>query len=274
MVDDFGVVYFAPRALVEARKMKASGSGSSFSKPNLPSLIGGSGGGSMSTAHTDASALDSGFSIREPPTAEEVAAAAVSGNASHRRRKSFNANDPQVITTDQIRPDWQAKLHAAEAAIARRANRRIIMRQVGDRLIPVGVSSSRLGSELPLMGGAVMGPGGAIILQEGQNLQLPPGFLAGSGSAAGGGSSRSARHAAAAAAEAATQGIPAEASRGSTRQRDLARYLHSIGSGQDLEEVRSDYRSLFLFFSGELTILFGCATGDDVGGDATQPRRA
>ena len=30
------------------------------------------------------------------------------------------------------------------AAVARRANRRIIMRQVGDRLIPVGVSSGRV----------------------------------------------------------------------------------------------------------------------------------
>lgn len=30
------------------------------------------------------------------------------------------------------------------AAVARRANRRIIMRQVGDRLIPVGISSGRV----------------------------------------------------------------------------------------------------------------------------------
>lgn len=253
MVDEFGVVYFAPRALVEARKMKGSGSGSSFSKSSLPSIMGGGSSSSSSAAAAvaagqDSSALDSGFSIREAPsaTAEEVAAAAVSGNnASHqRRRKSFNANDPQVITTDQIRPDWQVKLQAAEAAIARRANRRIIMRQVGDRLIPVGVSSSRLGSELPLMGGAVMGPGGAIILQEGQSLQLPPGFLASGPSAGSGSSSRSARQAAAA--EGAAQGTAVAAAggqqqtqRGSTRQRDLARYLHSLGSGQDLEEVRN-----------------------------------
>ena len=45
---------------------------------------------------------------------------------------------------DQIRPDWEAKLAAVRAAVARRANRRIIMRQVGDRLIPVGVSSGRV----------------------------------------------------------------------------------------------------------------------------------
>lgn len=39
------------------------------------------------------------------------------------------------------------------------------MRQVGDRLIPVGVSSSRLGAELPP--GSTTGPGGAIIIQDG-----------------------------------------------------------------------------------------------------------
>ena len=46
--------------------------------------------------------------------------------------------------TDQIRPDWEAKLAAVRAAVTRRANRRIIMRQVGDRLIPVGVTSGRV----------------------------------------------------------------------------------------------------------------------------------
>lgn len=57
---------------------------------------------------------------------------------------------------DQIRPDWEAKLAAVRAAVARRANRRIIMRQVGDRLIPVGVTSGRLqalaNGEIPLIG--------------------------------------------------------------------------------------------------------------------------
>ncbi|EEB90273.1 hypothetical protein MPER_11538 [Moniliophthora perniciosa FA553] len=45
---------------------------------------------------------------------------------------------------NQIRPDWEAKLAAVRAAVTRRANRRIIMRQVGDRLIPVGVTSGRV----------------------------------------------------------------------------------------------------------------------------------
>ncbi|KAF6764724.1 zf-C3HC4 type zinc finger protein [Ephemerocybe angulata] len=56
-----------------------------------------------------------------------------------RRQKSYSADSPEVVTIDQIRPDWEAKLAAVRAAVARRANRRIIMRQVGDRLIPVGI---------------------------------------------------------------------------------------------------------------------------------------
>ncbi|KAF8810166.1 hypothetical protein BYT27DRAFT_7240954 [Phlegmacium glaucopus] len=61
-----------------------------------------------------------------------------------RRQKSFGADSPEVTTTDKIRPDWESKLEAVRAAVARRANRRIIMRQVGDRLIPVGVTSGRV----------------------------------------------------------------------------------------------------------------------------------
>ncbi|KAF8626303.1 hypothetical protein AX15_004973 [Amanita polypyramis BW_CC] len=65
--------------------------------------------------------------------------------ATHKRRqKSFSADSPEVVTTDQIRPDWEAKLATVRAAVARRANRRIVMRQVGDRLIPVGVTSGRV----------------------------------------------------------------------------------------------------------------------------------
>ncbi|KAF8968356.1 hypothetical protein BDZ97DRAFT_1916194 [Flammula alnicola] len=66
-----------------------------------------------------------------------------------RRQKSFSADSPDVVTTDQIRPDWEAKLDAVRAAVARRANRRIIMRQVGDRLIPVGVTSGRVHALTP-----------------------------------------------------------------------------------------------------------------------------
>ncbi|KAI0055496.1 hypothetical protein BV25DRAFT_1772549, partial [Artomyces pyxidatus] len=78
-----------------------------------------------------------------------------------KRRKSYGYNDAEVVTTDHIRPDWEAKLAAVRAAAARRANRRIIMRQVGDRLIPVGVTSGRVHA-LPTEGGgsAEAGEGG------------------------------------------------------------------------------------------------------------------
>jgi hypothetical protein len=123
--------------------------------------------------------------------------------------------DPNSILTvtfdcsDAIRPDWQAKLAAAEAATTRRANRRIIMRQVGDRLIPVGVSSSRLGSELPA--GSTAGPGGAIII--GENTRWGAGLLS---SVAGGGRER----------------------RSSRSRRDLTNILQNLGEGGgDMEEV-------------------------------------
>ncbi|KAJ7752029.1 hypothetical protein B0H16DRAFT_1317879 [Mycena metata] len=66
-----------------------------------------------------------------------------------RRQKSFSADSPDVVLTDHIRPDWEAKLAAVRAAVTRRANRRIIMRQVGDRLIPVGVTSGRVHALTP-----------------------------------------------------------------------------------------------------------------------------
>ncbi|KAF8266597.1 hypothetical protein EI94DRAFT_1584820 [Lactarius quietus] len=61
-----------------------------------------------------------------------------------KRFKSFDHTDPDVVTVDQVHPDWEAKLAAVQAAAARRANRRIIMRQVGDRLVPVGITSGRV----------------------------------------------------------------------------------------------------------------------------------
>lgn len=48
-----------------------------------------------------------------------------------------------MLTLDEIRPDWEMKLNAVKAAAARKASRRIVMRQVGDRLIPVGFTSAR-----------------------------------------------------------------------------------------------------------------------------------
>ncbi|ODO03370.1 zf-C3HC4 type zinc finger protein [Cryptococcus wingfieldii CBS 7118] len=59
------------------------------------------------------------------------------------RRKSVSSKAKEVVTIDEIRPDWEAKLNAVKAAAARKASRRIVMRQVGDRLVPIGYTSSR-----------------------------------------------------------------------------------------------------------------------------------
>ncbi|CAE7089904.1 unnamed protein product [Rhizoctonia solani] len=64
--------------------------------------------------------------------------------AERSRRKSAPNQGMEVVTIDYIRPDWEAKLEAVRATVARRANRRIVMRQVGDRLIPVGITSGRV----------------------------------------------------------------------------------------------------------------------------------
>jgi hypothetical protein len=118
-------------------------------------------------------------------------------------------SDRSQIHTDAIRPDWQAKLTAAEAALTRRSNRRIIMRQVGDRLIPVGISSSRLGAELPP--GSSAGPGGAIII--GESTRWGGSLL---NTVAGSGRER----------------------RGSRSRRDLTQLLQGLGEGgSDMEEV-------------------------------------
>ncbi|KZV91088.1 hypothetical protein EXIGLDRAFT_837384 [Exidia glandulosa HHB12029] len=77
------------------------------------------------------------------------------------KRKSYSHTSPEVVTVDQIRPDWEAKLNAVRAAVTRRANRRIIMRQVGDRLIPVGVTSGRVHAN-----GTQLGDGGGVVLAE------------------------------------------------------------------------------------------------------------
>ncbi|EGG09756.1 uncharacterized protein MELLADRAFT_115656 [Melampsora larici-populina 98AG31] len=63
--------------------------------------------------------------------------------SSSKRRQNTSHTSQDVVTTDSIQPDWQLKLEAVKATVARRANRRIVFRQEGDRLIPVGITSSR-----------------------------------------------------------------------------------------------------------------------------------
>ncbi|POW10118.1 hypothetical protein PSTT_06347 [Puccinia striiformis] len=60
-----------------------------------------------------------------------------------KRRQTTSHTSKEVVTTDSIQVDWQSKLDAIKAVVQRRANRRIIFRQEGDRLIPVGITSSR-----------------------------------------------------------------------------------------------------------------------------------
>jgi len=63
--------------------------------------------------------------------------------AAHARRKSVSHTAAEVVTVDMIQADWEAKLAAVRATAARRAARRVVFRQVGDRLVPVGISSGR-----------------------------------------------------------------------------------------------------------------------------------
>ncbi|CAD6890211.1 unnamed protein product [Tilletia controversa] len=240
MEANFGVVYRPPPSLL----VKGPGAGA--------------GTGTVGAGHGASAAVAAAGNM-----ASTIGAAATGTIANARRRKSFGHTDPEVITIDMIRPDWEDKLRQAHAAIARRANRRIIMRQVGDRLIPIGVSSSRAGAELPE--GLIQGPGGAIIITttgaavvgagNGQQQTIGSGSgrwnigTAGAGNvvlpgdASGGG--RGGSSGAAASSSAAIQGdsalqTPPRTERGSSRStrrrnQELA-YLQALG-GQELEEV-------------------------------------
>ncbi|CAE6433195.1 unnamed protein product [Rhizoctonia solani] len=113
--ENFGVTYEPP----SWRAGLVLGSSGSPSRPELPRL----GGSAISTASGES---------QGHLTAERS------------RRKSIPHQAVEVVTIDYIRPDWEAKLEAVRATVARRANRRIVMRQVGDRLIPVGITSGRV----------------------------------------------------------------------------------------------------------------------------------
>ncbi|CAE6515456.1 unnamed protein product [Rhizoctonia solani] len=112
--ENFGVIYEPP----SWRAGLVLSSSGSPSRPELPRLAG------------SAISSTSGDSQGHP-------------SAERSRRKSASQG-VEVVTIDYIRPDWEAKLEAVRATVARRANRRIVMRQVGDRLIPVGITSGRV----------------------------------------------------------------------------------------------------------------------------------
>ncbi|KAL7422283.1 SNF1-interacting protein [Cryptotrichosporon argae] len=135
METDFGVIYERPSPVAPATT--SSGSHTPHSVPSdvalatSPDASGFSAALSLGDADADAE-LSIGPGM--PPKQQEKA-----------RRKSVSSKAPEVVTIDQIRPDWEAKLNAVKAAAARKASRRIVMRQVGDRLIPIGYTSSRAG---------------------------------------------------------------------------------------------------------------------------------
>ncbi|KAK0549008.1 SNF1-interacting protein [Tilletia horrida] len=161
MEPNFGVVYRVPSSLLAFSAAGASASESPGS--HSPTA---SGSGSVSVGSMASSLGGHAANAMSARRTHDEAVAAADHPSNARRRKSFGHTDPEVITIDMIRPDWEDKLRQAHAAIARRANRRIIMRQVGDRLIPIGVSSSRAGAaDLPE--GIIQGPGGAIIITGG-----------------------------------------------------------------------------------------------------------
>ncbi|KAL1405524.1 SNF1-interacting protein [Vanrija albida] len=134
MEPDFGVIYERP------------------SPPRASPAAGPTGGVLISAAahalSTSPDAGTSGFSqalslSEDTPLSSSPAPSPGLTKPEGTRRKSVSSKAKEVITIDQIRPDWEAKLNAVKAAAARRAARRIVMRQVGDRLIPIGYTSAR-----------------------------------------------------------------------------------------------------------------------------------
>ncbi|WFD34347.1 SNF1-interacting protein [Malassezia cuniculi] len=81
------------------------------------------------------------------------------------------ADDPRVVLTDSVHPEWEEQLAKAIESVARCEMRRVIMRQVGDTVVPIGVSSSRMGHSIAEAIGhnAALGrsvQGGNIVLAE------------------------------------------------------------------------------------------------------------
>jgi hypothetical protein len=126
---DFGVIYERPTVALPTPSGILSPAGSSPAPPSALATSPDGGTSSFSNALSEEplSPGASEFVFREEG----------------KRRKSVSSKAKEVVTIDAIRPDWEAKLNAVKAQAARRAARRIVMRQVGDRLIPIGYTSSR-----------------------------------------------------------------------------------------------------------------------------------
>lgn len=130
METDFGVIYERPTAAPTP-----SGVLSPIDRGSSPDPT-----GSDSALATSPDAATSAFSVFSATDEGQVVPEAPKETV---RRKSVSSKAKGVVTIDCIRPDWEDKLNAVKAQAARRANRRIVMRQVGDRLVPIGYTSSR-----------------------------------------------------------------------------------------------------------------------------------
>ncbi|KAH7103829.1 hypothetical protein BKA62DRAFT_694794, partial [Auriculariales sp. MPI-PUGE-AT-0066] len=180
----------------------------------------------------------------------ELLAKASSGSSTSTgsKRKSISHTSPEVVLVDHIHTDWEQKLAQVQAAVARRANRRILMRQVGDRLIPVGVTSGRV--QVMQGPGAVLGDGtGALLVPDATGLQIQ-----GQGDD--------------------TQGRRNGRNRTQGRNQDLSQLLGGLSlGGPDLEEVRS--ASLTLTrpsrIGARVFVTFGVRTHADSHDDAFSP---
>lgn len=84
------------------------------------------------------------------------------------RRKSVSHTAAEVVTVDSIQADWEAKLASVQAVAARRAARRVVFRQQGEQLIPVGFTSG--GREIP---NSIVDDQGRIIIVGGPMLHVP-----------------------------------------------------------------------------------------------------
>ena len=155
------------------------------------------------------------LSLVQPRLARPELLATQSSSSTGSKRKSISHTSPDVVTVDQIHPDWEQKLAQVQAAVARRANRRIIMRQVGDRLIPVGVTSGRVNITSGAHG-SVLGDGtGALLVPDAPSNGQRGSIHAGDES-----------------------GRSTSRTRGQGRNQDLSQLLGGLGlGGQDLEEV-------------------------------------
>ncbi|EFP75837.1 uncharacterized protein PGTG_01168 [Puccinia graminis f. sp. tritici CRL 75-36-700-3] len=142
---NFGVTYVPP-ALAKRTDWSSpdpvSSTGDTLAVP-VPTSNQGTSGTTTATTGSQSAPSPSGMMGANMQDESGEPTEGVVESTKMKRRQTTSHTSTEVVTTDSIQPDWQAKLEAVKAAVQRRANRRIIFRQEGDRLIPVGITSSR-----------------------------------------------------------------------------------------------------------------------------------